>query len=71
MSQRPIWQVHGKREPSELFVGYAAGYDVIPRPAADSLLLPHDLATNQAHLVMLARTGIVAVEPARALAGAL
>ncbi len=71
MHQRPIWSVPGKAEPSQLFLAYCAGYDVVARPPADLLLLPHDLTTNQAHLVMLARTGIVPPEPARALAGAL
>ena len=71
MNERPVWAMMGKAEPSEAVVAYCAGYDVVERPAADTLLLAADVMTNQAHRVMLARTGIVPAPAAADLAGAL
>jgi argininosuccinate lyase len=40
-------------------VAYCAGWDVRERPMADAVLIPYDLWVNQAHALMLYRTGII------------
>jgi argininosuccinate lyase len=71
MKESPVWSAKGKAKPSDLVVAYCAGRDVVPRPPADSLLVPCDVQTNKAHLVMLAQTGIIPAKEAGILAGAL
>lgn len=68
----PVWaKASGPVSGQQAVVAYCAGWDVVPRAAADERLAPHDLATNAAHLVMLATTGIVDGPAARDIARGL
>ena len=57
-SKRQIWGLHLQGAPDALMLAFCAGRDVRPLPMADSELLPFDLWTNRAHVIMLARQGI-------------
>ena len=57
-SKRQIWGLHLQGTPDALMLAFCAGRDVRPLPMADSELLPFDLWTNRAHVIMLARQGI-------------
>jgi argininosuccinate lyase len=64
-----IWGSHLSEPPDRLMLEFCAGRDVKALPMADALLLPFDLWTNRAHVIMLARQGIVPAElAAQALA---
>ena len=52
-------------------VAFCAGRDVVARPPCDEALQPHDLATNAAHVLMLAEAGVLPREDEGALLGAL
>ncbi len=56
----PVWS-KGAADPAaaEANVRFCAGFDVHGRPPADLRLVPHDLDTNAAHLIMLVERGIV------------
>ncbi len=58
-SSKTVWQARMKRPPSALHVAYTAGWDVCQRPMADAVLIPYDLWLNQAHALMLYRSGII------------
>ena len=53
MVKKPIWHSDAKGSAREAFVAFAAGRDVVPLVEADSLLVPYDLWTNQAHAIAL------------------
>lgn len=57
--QPTIWQSRMRRLPSARHLAYCTGWDVRERPMADALLVPYDLWVNQAHALMLYRTGII------------
>lgn len=61
-SQGPIWAKRTQKLDPQLVernLRYCAGRDVAERPAADSVLVPHDIWTNRVHCRMLARQGII------------
>lgn len=65
--KRQSHQVWGERmtePPDEATIAYCAGRDVHARPMADALLVPYDLWQNRAHVLMLARQGIIESEVA-------
>jgi argininosuccinate lyase len=54
-----IWGSHLNEPPDRLMLEFCAGRDVKALPMADEVLLPFDLWTNRAHVIMLGRQGIV------------
>jgi len=54
-----IWGSHLTQAPDRLMLEFCAGRDVKALPMADELLLPFDLWTNRAHVIMLAQQGIL------------
>jgi len=70
--KRQIWGSHLSEPPDRLMLEFCAGRDVAAVPMADALLIPFDLWTNRAHVIMLGRQGIlpagVAGQALRALA---
>lgn len=59
-----LWGEAFSQEPSEAVIAFTAGRDVASVPPADEALLPYDLWVNKAHVVMLAKTGIIPVADA-------
>lgn len=60
-----LWGGRMKEPPDAANVAYCAGRDVAGRPMADEVLVPFDVWQNRAHVLMLARQGII---PSRAAA---
>ncbi|MCX7717295.1 MAG: argininosuccinate lyase [Candidatus Sumerlaeaceae bacterium] len=58
-----LWGGRMTEPPDAANVAYCAGRDVAPRPMADAVLVPFDVWQNRAHVLMLAKQGII---PARA-----
>ena len=58
-AKQQIWGSHLGEPPDRLMLEFCAGRDVQPLPMADELLLPFDLWTNRAHVIMLGRQGIL------------
>lgn len=56
-----MWGTAFAVSPSAAVTAFTSGRDVVGVPAADAALLPYDLWVNQAHTVMLAKTGIIPV----------
>lgn len=56
--KKPVWHSDKKGSARENFVAFSAGRDVVPIPAADSILVPYDIWTNQAHAVTLYRAAV-------------
>lgn len=54
-----LWGAAFTEQPSDVVVAFTAGRDVIGVDASDIALLPYDLWCNQAHAVMLTKTGII------------
>lgn len=63
--KKPVWQKGSGSSPR--VIRYCAGRDVAFKPAADEILVPHDLWTNHAHCRMLERTGSINPSTARAI----
>lgn len=59
-----LWGGAFSQAPSDAVIAFTAGRDVVGLPAADAILLPYDIWLNQAHCVMLAKTGIIPVSDA-------
>ena len=66
-----LWGAAFHGAPSVAAMAFTAGRDVVGVPAADAALLPYDLWVNQAHTVMLAKTGIIPVSDAVKILGGL
>lgn len=66
-----VWGERMSEPPDVRVVAYCAGRDVSPRPMADALLVPYDVWQNRAHVLMLARRGIVEPEVAGRILQAL
>ncbi|MEW6239121.1 MAG: argininosuccinate lyase [Candidatus Omnitrophota bacterium] len=56
--KKPVWQSPAKGSAWERFVAFSAGRDVRSIEAADSILVPYDIWTNQAHAIGLQRIGV-------------
>lgn len=54
-----IWDERMKRHPSEINLLYCAGRDIAPRPSADEHLIPYDIWTNKAHVMMLRKQQLI------------
>ena len=54
-----LWGAAFTEQPSHAVLSFTAGRDVIGVPPSDVALLAYDLWCNQAHVVMLAKTGII------------
>jgi len=54
-----LWGAAFTGEPDAVAAAFTAGRDVAGIPPADAVLVPYDLLVNQAHTVMLAKTGII------------
>lgn len=61
----PVWGNHLSSGPAEQNVLFCAGRDVQTIPAADEVLLPYDIWTNQAHSIMLYEQGIIEQQTTR------
>jgi argininosuccinate lyase len=57
--------------PGSAALAFTSGWDVVARPAADARLATHDLDTNAAHLLMLAKQRILSRTDAAKLAKGL
>ncbi|MCL4200184.1 argininosuccinate lyase [Patescibacteria group bacterium] len=66
-----LWGTAFHEAPSAETLAFTAGRDAVGIPAADMALLPYDLWVNQAHTVMLAKTGIIPVSDAAKILSAL
>lgn len=66
-----LWGSAFTEQPSDVVVAFTAGRDVVGLPASDISLLPYDVWCNQAHTVMLAKTGIISGNDAAAILVAL
>ena len=67
-SARPIWSKRAAQgEAPSHVLAYCAGRDVAGRPPADAELIPYDLWTNRAHVLMLKRCGIISAADHRAI----
>lgn len=64
-AKQQFWGERMKEPPEMRNVAYCAGRDVAARPMADQALIPFDLWQNRAHVLMLARQGIISKENAR------
>ncbi|MFA4873431.1 MAG: argininosuccinate lyase [Patescibacteria group bacterium] len=62
-STHPLWREQGDTQTGSKAVGYAAGEDIL----YDQHLIMDEIATNEAHLVMLVKTSLITREIARAL----
>lgn len=56
---KPVWMNRAKSDPDPLVLAFCAGRDVQAVPPADAELVPWDLWTNRAHVVMLRDVGIL------------
>jgi len=54
-----LWGAAFTQTPSAAVIAFTAGRDVVPVLPADVALLPYDVSVNMAHVVMLAKTGII------------
>lgn len=54
-----LWGAAFTQQPSHAVIAFTAGRDVVGLAPADAALLPYDVWCNQAHVVMLAKTGII------------
>ncbi|MFH1743404.1 MAG: argininosuccinate lyase [bacterium] len=68
---RAVWATEKKGSAEERMVALSAGRDVTIVPAADALLIPHDLWTNRAHSIMLSEIGVFSKDDLKALLSAL
>ncbi len=66
-----LWGSAFTEQPSDAVVAFTAGRDVASVDASDIALLPYDLWCNQAHTVMLAKTGIIPTSDASKILMAL
>jgi len=66
-----VWGSRMSEAPDPRNVMYCAGRDVVPRPMADAALVPFDLWQNRAHILMLAKQGIVSRKIASRILAAL
>jgi argininosuccinate lyase len=55
---KPVWHSDKKGHARETFVAFSAGRDVVGLPMADSILVPYDIWTNQAHALTLHKAGV-------------
>jgi argininosuccinate lyase len=62
-----LWGKRFEKEPSALAEIFTSGRDVRGTPPADERLIPYDLWGSRAHVVMLARQGIIPRREARLL----
>jgi argininosuccinate lyase len=58
-SSGQIWNERMKRQPSKINVLYCAGRDIEPRLSADEHLIPYDIWTNKAHVLMLHKQQLI------------
>lgn len=66
-----LWGAAFTEQPSHAVLAFTAGRDVVGMPPSDVALLPYDVWCNQAHVVMLAKTGIISSGDAAAILMAL
>jgi argininosuccinate lyase len=71
MKAEKLWGKRFENPPSPLAQKYTSGRDVQGKPAADERLIPYDIWGSRAHVVMLARTGLLSRRKARILSGGL
>lgn len=67
MSKERLWGKRFEKEPALLAQKFTAGRDIHGKPAADERLIPYDIWGSRAHVVMLAKAGILSKEQARLL----
>ena len=71
MKAEKLWGKRFEKEPSPLAQKFTAGRDVHEKPAADQRLVPYDIWGSRAHVVMLAKAGILPKKQARILSRGL
>ncbi len=62
LKKQQVWGSHLDRTPAEQNVLFCAGRDVQPLPMADEILLPYDIWTNRAHVIMLYEQNIISAK---------
>jgi argininosuccinate lyase len=63
--QATLWGAAFDSKPSGAVIAFAAGRDTAGISPADSMLISYDLWVNQAHILMLAKAGIVPLSDAK------
>ena len=71
MKTEKLWGKRFEKPPSPLAQKFTSGRDVQEKPAADERLIPYDILGSRAHVVMLAKTGLLPERQARVLSKGL
>ncbi len=71
MKAEKLWGKRFEKPPSPLAQKFTSGRDLRGKPAADERLIPYDLWGSRAHVVMLAKTGLLPGRQARLLSKGL
>ena len=71
MKSEKLWGNRFQKPPSPLAQKFTSGRDVQGKPAADERLIPYDIWGSRAHVVMLAKTGLLPRKQARILSRGL
>jgi argininosuccinate lyase len=71
MTAEKLWGKRFEKPPSPLAQKFTSGRDVQGKPAADERLIPYDIWGSRAHVVMLAKAGILPGRQARILSKGL
>ena len=71
MKAEKLWGKRFENPPSPLAQKFTSGRDVQGKPAADERLIPYDIWGSRAHVVMLAKAGLLAEKQARILSKGL
>ncbi len=66
-----LWGNAFQKIPSQAVLEYCSGWDALPFPALDALLLPYEIKANVAHAQMLCTQGIITEQELSALTQAL
>jgi len=59
MKSEKLWGKRFQKPPSPLAQKFTSGRDVQGKPAADERLIPYDIWGSRAHVIMLAKAGIL------------
>jgi argininosuccinate lyase len=71
MKAERLWGKRFEKAPSPLAQKFTSGRDVQGKPAADERLIPYDIWGSRAHVVMLAKAGLIPKKHARDLSRGL
>ncbi len=66
-----LWGAGFSEQPSEAVIAFTSARDVAGLPPSDEALLPYDIWVNKAHVLMLAKQGIIPASDAVKILGGL